>query len=717
MVREKEVVIITSDAGGTMTDMFVVDKKGDFVIGKASTTPRNQSIGYWNSLADAFSYWGIDWEQKAERILPSVEVCIYSGTAMLNILLTRTGQKVGLIVTAGDEDILLHERSKQIYAGFGYADRLHKVGHYHNMPPLVPRKLVRGVTERINFIGETIIPLYEHEARQAVKELLEKGVESIVVCFYYSYINPIHERRLAEIAREVMAEKGVQIPIYLSSEIAPIMREVSRLNSTLLQAYAAEPGRQQLVEIERKLKDHGYKYPLQIVMASGSVANITYPRLHEAAFSGPIGGVIGVQYLSRLLDLPNIVGTDMGGTSFDVGLVMGQQLVVLREVELAHHIFNIPTVLMDSIGAGTGMYLRVDPLKRLHIGPESAGADPGPVCYDMENDIPTVMDCALICGILNPDYYLGGKLKLNKDKAYRAVKEQCSDLLGVNVYDFAEGVYNLICSNMKEHIRTVLAVRGFSPADYYLLAYGGAGPMYAAGYTEGLPLKGVMTVPFAAAFSSFGCASIDYVHRYQKSTLAAVPYGAEEIFKVIIGGILNSGWEDLEKTAIRDLMQEGFREQDVSFKQVAYMRYGQQMEDLEVPSPVGRINTAEEMDKLIQAFEDLYTKVYTAGAKHSEWGYTIYEVGLIATVPKIKPVLRKYPLEGKKPPKEAVKGERGVYQKGKWVTAKLYEMDLLKSGNEIEGPAVVEAPATTLLVPPGRRIRMDEYRVIWMTGG
>ncbi|UCG82938.1 MAG: hydantoinase/oxoprolinase family protein, partial [Dehalococcoidia bacterium] len=614
-------------------------------------------------------------------------------------------------------DILLHERSKQIYAGFSYADRLHKVGHYHNIPPLVPRKLVYGVTERINMFGEAIIPIYENEAKLAAEELLARGVDSIVVCFYYSYINPSHEKRFAEIAGEVMSKKGIKVPIYLSSEIAPIMREVSRLNSTLLQAYAAEPGREHLIKIEKKLQEHGYKYSLQIVLASGSLASINYRRLHEAAFSGPIGGTIGAQYFTRLLSMPNVIGTDMGGTSFDVGLVMGGELQILREVELGHHIFNIPTIYMDSIGAGTGMYLRVDSMKRLHIGPESAGADPGPVCYDTGNEIPTVMDCALVCGIINPDYYLGGKLKLNKDKSYNAIKEQCADDMGIDVYDFTEGVYELICSTMREHIRTVLAVRGFSPADYYILSYGGAGPMYVAGYTEGLPVKGVLTVPFAAAFSSFGCATLDYIHRYQKSTLAAIPCDADEVFKVIIGGLLNSGWEELEKIATEELEQEGLYAPDVNFKQVAYMRYGQQMEDLEVISPVSRINTAEDMDKLIEAFEDLYTRVHAAGAKHPEWGYTILEQGVIASVPKIKPVVRKYPLEGREPPKEAFKGERDVYLKRKWVTATLYEMDLLKPGNQIEGPAIVEAPATTLLVPTGSSIRMDEYRVIWMIGG
>jgi N-methylhydantoinase A len=712
-----DVVILTSDAGGTMTDVLVVDRSGDFAIGKAPSTPHDESIGLWESLEDAFGYWGVDWNDQAARILPRVEACIYSGTAMLNVLLTRTGGRVGLIVTGGDEDVLLHERSKQIYAGFGYADRLHKVGHYHNDPPLVPRKLVRGVTGRIDAFGREIIPLYEHEAEQAVEELLDRGVESIVVCLYYAYLNPSHEKRVAEIARAVMERRGVEVPLHLACEVAPIIREVSRLNSTLLQAYAAEPARRQLVRIEEKLGRHGFRFPLQVVLASGSIASIHYRRLHEASFSGPIGGILGAQYLSESLGLPNVVCSDVGGTSFDVGLVMGGQPMIEREVELAHHIFNIPTLVMDTIGAGAGMFLRVDPTKRLHLGPESAGADPGPVCYDRGNEIPTVMDCAVVSGLINPDYYLGGKITLDEDKGRRAIEEQCAGPLGISVEDFCDGVYDLVCTTMREHIRTVLAVRGFSPADYHVLGYGGAGPMYLAGYTEGLPFKGVLTVPFAAAFSSFGCAAVDYVHRYQRSTLAAIPPGADAGLKQMMGALLNSVWEEMERTALEDMEREGFRSRDIELQQVAYLRYGQQIDDVEVVSPTPRIESAEDMDRLLAAFEDLYARIYTEGARYPEWGYTIMELGIIARAPKVKPAIRSWPLEGKEPPDDARKGTREVYRRGEWVPTALYEMDRLRPGNRIDGPAIVEAPSTTLVVPRGRTISMDEFRVLWMTGG
>jgi len=716
MNTEKRVQIIASDAGGTMTDMILVDSDGNFSIGKAATTPGDQSMGFWESLVDAFEYWGIDFQKQAGSILPVVEAVVYSGTAMMNVLLTETGRKVGVITQRGDEDVFLHERSRQTWDGYPYQDILHHVTHTHNRP-LVPRRLVKGVTGRINMFAMEAIPLYEHEVRKSVEELLDEGVEAIAVCLWFSYMNPAHELRVAEIASEVMQERGHQVPVHLSHQLCPIMREIGRLNTLVLHAYAADPGREQLFKIEQKLGDNGYKYPLQIVLAHGGLTNIRYPRLHEACFSGPIGGLLGVQYLAQEMGIGNWVCSDMGGTSFDVGLIMGGEPLMRREVVINRRIYNIPTLVMDSIGAGTGMYVTIDPItRRIKIGPDSAGAEPGPVCYDMGNEVPTVMDCCLIMGILNPDNYLGGKLKLKKDLALKAIKEKCADVLGVDPYYLSEGVCRLINSSMREHIRSVLYARGFSSADYCLLCYGGAGPMHVAGYTEGLPFKGVATMPWAAAFSSFGCAAVDISHRYQKSTGIIIPYGADDSFKLMMGQMmLNTGWDELEKLAAADFAAEGLPWEQAMVQTIAYVRYGGQMEDLEVPSPVFRINSPQDMDKLIAAFEDLYEKVYAGVAKHEQAGYQIMELGLTATIPKVKPKLIKRPLESKKPPQEALKGEREVYIDGKWHRATIYDMDQIRPGNEIDGIAVVEAPATTLFIPPGRRTRMDEWSLLWFT--
>jgi len=713
-MNPRELTIIGSDAGGTMTDMFVIDRSGEFAVGKASTTPKDESVGFWESLADACQYWGINWEKEAKDVLPGVLTAIYSGTAMLNTILTRAGKRVGIIITKGFEDSLLHERGGGAHAGYGYQDKLHFVTHVHTIP-LVPKQLIKGVTERVSMFGEVVIPLYEEEARKAVSELVDSGVDGIAVTFLYSYLNPMNERRLGEIASEVMNEKGVQIPLYLSHEICPITREGPRLNAVVIQAYAADPAREQLLRIERKLQQAGYKHPLQVMLADGSIAHVRYRALFKACFSGPIGGILGGRFLSQTMNMPNLVCTDMGGTSFDVGVIMAGEPIIVREVAVARTVLNIPTLVMDSIGAGTGQYVRIDPeSKRVDIGPDSAGADPGPVCYNKGNPVPTVMDCALIVGILNPDYYLGGRIKLRRDLALNAIDQQCARQLGVDPYDFAEGVIKLIGTRMKEHIRTVLSVRGYPAGDFHLIGYGGAGPMFLAEYTEGLPFKGVFTVPWAAAFSAFGLTATDYVHRYQKSTLVTIPPNADDAVKQYMGAMINSAWEELEETASKEMVEEGFKKEDIIFRQLAYVRYYQQLEDVEVYSPVSRLETAEDMDKLIAAFEDVYSRKYAHAAKFPEIGYQIFEVGLLAFVPKPKPVIRKYPLCGRAPSQRAFKGERSVYNKGSWRKAKLYEMDLLESGNEVEGLAIIEAPSTTLVVPEGKKVVVDEWKRFWL---
>lgn len=716
MNTKRKIQLIGSDSGGTMTDTFIVDDKGDFVIGKAPTTNQNLAIGFWDSLSQGAGYWQIDWSKDSKNILPQAETCVYSGTTIINTFITGTGRRLGLICTKGMEDVLLQERGKQTYACYVWEDRLHYASHIHN-EPLIPKKLIRGVTERISVLGEPAIPLYEHEAADAVEQLLSKGVEGIIVWLICSYLNPMHELAIGNIAAEVMKRQGRQVPVYLSSVICPLRGEMARLTSTLLQAYAAEPARRQLLGIEERLRGDGYRHPLQIVLSSGGIANARYPRLQESAMSGPVGGMMGGQYLAEIMGIPNLVCTDVGGTTLDVGLLTGGKPTLTREVEMARYIFNIPTVVVDSSGAGMGMYVTLDPeTKRVEVGPGSAGAEPGPVCYKRGNEVPTVMDCSLVLGLLDPNYHLGGKLKLHKDLALRAIMEKCAEPLGVDVHDFAEGVIDLITLRMKEHIRSVIGVRGLSPADYCLIAYGGAGPMFVAGYTDGLPLKGVFTVPFAAAFSAFGCTSLDYVHVYQKSTGLVIPWGANDDFKMFMGSLLNMGWEDLEGLALRELKEEGFDEAAIKLEQIAYVRYFNQMEEVEVESPVRRVKSGRDMDSIVDTFEKRYSSLYSLVARYPETGYQILELGIRASVAKPKPVIRKYALEGKLPSGNARKGVRDVYKGRQWRSASLYEMELLRPGNEVRGLAVIESPTTTFVVPEGKKTRVDEYGFFWLEG-
>ena len=708
-------LIVTCDAGGTMTDVLLMDAAGRFSVGKAATTPLNEVAGYWETLTDAMGGWGLDLQDGREEILRPLKVAIYAGTTMLNTLLQRRGRRVGLIITKGFEDSFVIERGFQKIAGYSYADRLHTVTHVEN-PPLVPRHLVKGATERIDLFGKVAIPLYEHEVRQSVRELIEAGVEAIAILFLFSYVNPAHEQTAARIARQTMKKMGQKVPVFCSSDISPTVRELARLNSVVIQAYASEPVREQLLRIEDRLCQAGMRQSeLQTMLAYGGLASARYPRLYESIVSGPVGGLLGARYLGEVVGIHNLITADMGGTSFDVGLITEGNIPLVREPEFARFIFNLPMVTINSLGAGAGTYIRLDPMtKRIMLGPDSAGAEPGPVCYDRGNETPTVLDCDLILGVVNPDYYLGGKIRLNREKALRCLQKEVAEPLKLDVYDAASGVTQLIDSVMRDGIRSMVLAKGYNTADYTVVAFGGAGPTHMAGFTDGLVLRGRVTVPYAAAFSAFGCAAVDYAHRYQRSTYLSIAPGAGPEAKKAVGRELNRAWQELENKALAEMRAQGFARSSVRVQPIAFIRYGGQLDDVEVFSPVRRIETAGDLDALLARFEELYTRIYVSGARFPQGGFQILEVGSVASVPKVKPSIERRQLGAPAPSHRARKGTRRIYRGGQWHDAPILEMDELVPGNLVEGLAVIEAPNTTLLVPEGQRARFDEWNLIWL---
>ena len=703
-------LVLGIDAGGTMTDTFIVDEEGNFEVGKAPTTPQDESVGFLESTQDAINYWG---DMKLEELFPKLSVVLYSGTTMLNTLLSRRGQRVGLLITSGFEDILLMNRGLS-WAGYGYSDTLHAVTHIHP-EPLTPRRWIHGVTERIDMFGETVIPLYEAEVQQAARELLVAGVDAVAICFLFSYLNPEHERRAREICESVAKEAGREILIFLSSEIRPVMREQSRLNSLLIEAYAAAPVRQQLLKVEQSVHNYGFPNPLQTVLSYGGLSNIRYPRLHETLVSGPIGGILGAQYIAQLIGANNVMVTDMGGTSFDIGAITAGNVPVDSEPILARFKLNLPTIALESIGAGSGTIIKVDPSSRkVELGPESAGGDPGPVCFDRGGKLATVCDCAVVLGYLNAEYFLGGRIKLNVDAALRALKEQVTDPIGVDVYQGAEGIVKLLELRARDSLQTVASARGLDTSDYVLMAYGGAGPLHVAGYTEGLTFKGILTFPFAAAFSAFGCSIADYLHRYTKSMHLSLSPAASKEAKMEVGGAINAAWEEMEQTALEEMKGEGRELSKIEFQHLAMIRYAAQLTDLEVQSPVNRINAPTDMDRLIGSWEALYEKINSRVSKYSEVGYQILELGLIARIEKVKARFQEREPGSETPDLSASKGSRQVYRDGKWQEAHIWEMDALKPGNVIEGFAIIEHPATTFVVPQGRRVEVDVRNFFWL---
>lgn len=707
--------IVGIDAGGTMTDTIAVDERGGFVIGKALTTPHDESVGFFESVGDALGYWGTT----AEDVFPQLDTSIYAGTTMLNTLLRRRGKRLGLITTAGIEDDILMGRGAQAWISYAYSDRLHSVTHRHP-ERLLPRRNVYGVTERIDVFGTEVIPLYEHEVEEAARKLLTKGVEAVVVHFLYSYLNPAHERLAEEIVRRLVAEEGLngEVEVFCGSAVRPVIRENSRLNCALLEAYAAAPSRTHLFKIEDALKNKGFAYDLQTVLAYGGLCNIRYPRLHETFISGPVGGAMAGAWVANLLDEPNVIVTDLGGTSFDIAAVNEGYVPVKPEPAIAGFVLNLPTIDMESIGAGAGSYIRLDPVtNKVQIGPDGAGASPGPVCFQRGNEVLTMTDCDVILGYLNPDNFLGGQVKLNWDAAFAAVKDQMANPLGVDPYDAAEAAVKLLGLSAHDAIRRVAGVRGLDTSKHVLFAYGGAGPVHVFEYTRGLRFKGVVTFKFAAAFSALGTTVGDYMHRYSRTVFLFLAPNAGADAKQALAEAINQTWAELEEEGYEEMGRDGIPRDQISLDHLVMMRYTGQLNDLEAVSPLSRVHTPADVDELVAAWEALYERINSRVSKYEQAGYQVYELGVIARTTKTKPELQRHELQGETPDGRALKDQRRAYFDGAWHEASIWDMDALRAGNVVRGPAVVEHPMTTLVVPPDGRARLDEWEFLWLERG
>jgi acetone carboxylase beta subunit len=700
--REPRVVAI--DAGGTMTDTFIVDRAGDFVVGKAQSTPEDESVGFMASARDALRYW----DATPEAALPMMVSGIYSGTAMLNRLLERKGRRVGVIVTGGMEDILRLERGIQTYLGYPYSDRLHVATHHHN-EPLVPRELVKGVRERIDGFGEPAIPLYEDEARVAIEQLRDAGVEGIVVNLLYSYRNSEHEDRI----RELAAKLAPDIPVFLSSELYPMRRDFPRLNSTLVEAYAAEPSREQLERVREATRSAGATFDLRVMAAHGGTISIEAKQLARTLISGPIGGVIGARYLIEQLGdggAQNVLCTDIGGTSFDIALITDGEFQIRQIPDIGRFLLNLPLVQVDSIGAGTGSFVRIDPnSKRPELGPESAGASIG-VCWTEGGlEVPTVSDLNLVLGRLNPEYFLGGDIELDPDRARAAVEREVAAPLGLSVEQAAAGVIELFDQTLSYQAVAQVLGKGYSPVDYTLLCYGGGGPLHVAGYTAGVPYREVLVPAWAAGFSAFGCACGDYAYRYDLTIDMPITPTADEDEKAGIGIYIDGGWQMLRERVVEEFAKSGVAEDEIEFANYARMQYFGQLNDLEIYSPHQSIEDGAQVDDLIAAFEEAYGKLYARAARSPELGYLVTNVIVTGRVAVEKPAL---PAEDELPGgSPEPKGERPVWWSDEWTDTPIYEQVDVRAGQVVAGPAIIESPADTFAIPPGRAARLDGHRI------
>ncbi|MFN8173622.1 MAG: hydantoinase/oxoprolinase family protein [Solirubrobacteraceae bacterium] len=702
--------VLAIDAGGTMTDTFVVDEHGGFVVGKAQTTPDDESLGFMRSAQDALGQWGMEVEEGFGTVVSGV----FSGTAMINRLLAREGLRIGVIVTAGQQDALRMERGIQTYLGYSYGDRLHVATHHHN-EPLVPRERIHGVGGRVDMFGQEVLPLREPDARDAARALLDEDVEAIAISLLYSYRNPAHEERVAAIVEEEKAARGANgsCPVFVSSRLYPTRRDLPRLNTTVIEAYAAEPSRRTLRAVRDRTREAGAGFELRVMAAHGGTIGVDAGELATTLVSGPIGGVVGARWLAERAGLANVLCTDIGGTSFDIALITGGSYEVTPTPGIARFVLNMPLVRIDSLGAGCGSFVRIDPSsRRPELGPDSAGSRVG-VCWPGGGlETISITDLNLVLGRLNPDYFLGGEVPLDTERARHAIERQVARPLGLSVEETAAGIVDLFETTLRQEAVGRVLGKGYSPADYTLLCYGGGGPLHVAGYTAGVPYQQVLVPAWAAGFSAFGCACADYEYRYDRTVDLPLLPGAPDEARVGIGALVAQAWHALGERVAAEFSKSGFAADEIRFVHAVRMQYWGQLNDIEIVSPHASLDTPEKMDDLVAAFEEAYGRLYAVSAKSPELGYLITQAIVRGSVEVEKPVLPEREVVSGSPPVKAVRpvwwappgGGRGGFEE-----TPVYEMADVRNGHSIEGPAVIEAPSTTFAIPPDRRAWIDAH--------
>ncbi|WQT29661.1 hydantoinase/oxoprolinase family protein [Helicobacter pylori] len=706
-MKDAKVQVMGIDAGGTMTDTFFVKENGSFVVGKAQSNPEDESLAIYNSSQDALSHWQSD----VSKVYPELVTCVYSGTAMLNRVVQRRGMEVGLICNKGFEQMHSMGRALQSYLGYALEERLHINTHKYD-DPLIPLKRIRGVTERTDVKGQVVIPVRQEEVKIAVKELLEAGAKAIVICLLQSHKNAESERIVRDIALKEIEKLGKNIPVFASVDYYPQRKESHRMNTTILEAYAAEPSRQTLSKVSNRFKEHGAKFDLRVMATHGGTISWKAKELARTIVSGPIGGVIGSKLLGETLGYDNIACSDIGGTSFDMALIVKSNFNIASDPDMARLVLSLPLVAMDSVGAGAGSFVRIDPHSRsVKLGPDSAGYRVGTCWKDSGLDTVSVTDCHIVLGYLNPDNFLGGLIKLDVDRAKKHIKEQIADPLGISVEDAAAGVIELLDLELKEYLRSNISAKGYSPSDFVCFSYGGAGPVHTYGYTEGLGFKDVVVPAWAAGFSAFGCACADFEYRYDKSVDIAIPQYSSDKSKIEACKIIQDAWDELTLKVIEEFKINGFSEKDVILRPGYRMQYMGQLNDLEITSPVSKAASVADWEEIVKEYEKTYARVYSESACSPELGFSVTGVIMRGVVATQKPVIPVEKEHGATPPKEAKVGVRKFYRHKKWVDADVWHMEKLLPGNEVIGPAIVEADSTTFVIPKGFATRLDKHRL------
>jgi N-methylhydantoinase A len=683
--------LVGIDIGGTFTDCAIVDGAGKLLTTKVPSTPEDFSRGMMEALGAGAQALGL----RLGDFCGDIAFLSHGTTVGTNTIIQKKGARVGLITTKGHEDAIHIMRGSR---GYGGRD-IRKVVHFPETSkpaPIVPKRLIRGVSERVDCFGEVVVELNELETEQAIRDLVGQGVQAIAICFLWSFRNPRHELRVRELVKSIAKD----VFVTCSVDIAPKWGEYERVTATALNAYLGPVMTGYLNRLDRTLIDLGYAHGLQIAQCGGGTVPVE--RAGEAPLltldSGPVSGVTASMFLGAAMGERNIITTDMGGTSFDVSIIYDGKPAYSFISNTDQYEYFLPKVDLQAIGAGGGSLVRVHPETRtMTVGPDSAGAFPGPVCYSRGGTVPTVTDAQLVLGYLDPDNFAGGKMKLDKESATKAVAELGAKI-GMTAMECAAGICRIVELQMADVIRKVTVEKGFDPRDFVLFAFGGAGPAHAGVFAQELGVRKIIIPQRKAAstWCAFGAAAADVLHIFEHTEIMPTPVAAARI---------NRNLEQLEKQAKDMMASEGIAAARQRFEFSLDVRHKGQINEVELLLPWKRVAAEYELS-LRRIFVGRYEKLYGRGSALAGAQLEIVVCRLRARALTPRPKLVKAKNGSRTIPRDAVRKPRPI-QWQKLRKTPVYDGERLAIGNRLKGPAIVETSDTTVVVHPGRTLTVD----------
>jgi N-methylhydantoinase A len=674
------------DIGGTFTDLVAVDAEGRSHRAKAPTTPDGYTKGIVEGLTRLAKVAGAD----LSDLMAGTRLFINGTTIVTNVIAELKGRRVGVITTRGFGDTLDIARSA----------RTNDLDLHTQTPP--PRLVERGdiveVDERVDFSGRAIVPLDEDQLRAAADRLVANGCDALAICFLWSFVNPAHERR----ARELVAEAHPDVFLSVSSDVFPVAREYERLVTTVFNAFASKGATEYVSQLEGELERLGCAVEPALMQSVGGVLSPEEARELPIQLieSGPVGGVVGARALAAELGLKDVITADMGGTSFDTALIKDGELTVVHRAEVGKFATGLSMIDISIIGAGGGSIFWIDERGAPRVGPHSAGAVPGPAAYGQGGTEPTVTDAAVAAGLIDPDYFLGGQMKLDRDAAIRAVQDRIATPLEQDLDTALHGLFRITVEQMAGAVRAISIQKGHDPREFTMLGYGGASGLFLPLICRSLGIGEVIVPLGAAVFSAYGLLFADAVRSFVQTVNFIVPAGPLEP--------VNAALAELTEKARGSLIRRGFAPDDIEMVFEGDLQFAGQAFEVTVPLPAGQL-TEEHRGELAGAFLAEYERRYGPG---TAWeGFPVLmlnaRVTAIGAVPRPRFAAASANGGG---PGTAEAGRRKLLEvdSGERIEAPVYRS--LSPGAHIAGPALIEDVDTTIYVPPRASLRVDEYR-------